>query len=176
MAFLEQDVARFLAYYPSGGHDDTLARCHALFGIATRQAMQRLLEAMATDASSRICLDADKACFAVAPRLSLAQQRAAFAKEQLARLDTCNTNGEYLALFTSCLASECRVLFDVRALKRVFWSWCHAPQKDVCPALRHFSQMGGALLAKYEATRLAMLGRGRDAHGYGKRYLEKRRR
>ena len=41
--FFEQELWRFLTYYPSGGHYHTLLNCYNLFGVPSKDIMKQYL-------------------------------------------------------------------------------------------------------------------------------------
>lgn len=203
MAFFEQELWRFLSYYPSGGGHQTLLDCHSLFGVDSKDTMRQYLRKYVYREQSGHCPSSEDVLFCVFPegnrcaiqyekehdfftvnrRLPLMEQIAAFQqhydhrlqslKERVSSISFSSSDSiecmesmqsvheDFASLFRSCLSSHCRLFYDVRLLKSIFWSWCHSvPSTHPSPTLQHFEQMASDLMAKYHDSLRGSLGGG----------------
>ena len=170
IAFFEQELWRFLTYYPSGGHYHTLLNCYNLFGVPSKDIMKQYLNKYIyfdkTENNENIAIQYDKQnnFFNVNKRPSLMEQINEFQEHHYTKLEELknskfiNTlNEEYNNLFTSCLSQNCRLFYDIKLLKCIFWSWCHVDinNKNNCnifPDISHFQIMSNELMNKYQES------------------------
>eukprot|EP01083_Nonionella_stella_P116423 345942_1 len=176
LGFFEQELWRFLMYYPSGGHHQKLLDCYPLFGISSKDIMKQYLNKYiyAEDNSDKykfsvfkdhkpcaIEYDKDNDFFTVNPKLSLTDQIHAFQSyhyNELEHLKTTQTHGDalneqYDRLFTACLSTNSRLFYDIKLLKSVFWSWCYHPNastQHIFPKISIFEHMANELIQKYQ--------------------------